>query len=143
MSGRGTEITLRVEQASAGGKPGWRYRVFVNGETVGQERTVDPRTAVQIRDFGRRYAQLFETKYQPAVKRQTLESLGDDLFQTWFAADWQVITARGATGPRRIVLASDDATILNLPWELTRPANGAVFGADPNVSLRRTPQAVS
>jgi hypothetical protein len=47
----------------------------------------------------------------------------------------------GLGDQRVLVIGSESASVLNLPWELLRPAGGEAIGADAQWSLRRLPWA--
>jgi tetratricopeptide (TPR) repeat protein len=54
---------------------------------------------------------------------------------------WEHIQARVQPGtPRTLVIASDIAPILNLPWELMRTPGGDFVGFDPTLGIRRLPR---
>jgi len=64
------------------------------------------------------------------------------MFELWLAPSWQRLSAKLGLGDQRIlVIASDRASVLNLPWELLRPAEGEAIGADARWSVRRLPWA--
>jgi hypothetical protein len=77
---------------------------------------------------------------QPQVARAALEALGDELFALWLAPAWDKLSAKMALGEQRIlVIGSDRASVLNLPWELLWPPGGEAIGANAQWSVRRLP----
>jgi len=72
-----------------------------------------------------------------------LAEIGEHLFETWLADDWDAVqNALTPPGRSRVVVASDVSAVLNLPWSLLRlPGWDEPLGLDPNSSIRLHPAA--
>lgn len=100
--------------------------------TVAQSHTV--------RELSLRYGQLFEQRRPPQLTREGLAAIGAELFEFWLAAVWPRLSARlGLADQRVLVIGSERADVLNLPWELLRLEGGGAIGADAKWSVRRFP----
>jgi CHAT domain len=75
-----------------------------------------------------------------AAARDILAGIGTHLFQLWLGAHWAKLSKVLRIGaPRMLVIVSALPSVLNLPWELLRPADGNAIGLDGNWGLRRLP----
>jgi hypothetical protein len=67
-----------------------------------------------------------------------------ELFSLWLASSWEKIRAAVPVGTLRfLVIASEIAEILNLPWEILLPPSpeGDFLGIDPLFRIRRFPSS--
>jgi hypothetical protein len=135
-------IQLAVSESGSGSGAVFSFHLHLDGklETSNQALTVPQSQAV--RELSIRYGSLFEQRRLPQLARQEQEAMGAQLFELWLAPSWQKLSAKLSLGDQRIlVIASGRAAVLNLPWELLRPAVGEAIGADAKWSLRRLPWA--
>jgi hypothetical protein len=118
------------------------FHLYLDGAVVASNQGLTVLQSQAVRELSTRYGSLFEQRRLPQLAREALAAIGAQLFELWLTPSWQKLSARLGLGDQRIlVIASDRASVLNLPWELLRPAGGEAIGADAKWSLRRLPWA--
>jgi CHAT domain/AAA ATPase domain len=135
-------IQLAISESGSGSGGVFGFHLYLDGkvETSNQGLTVAQSQAV--RELSTRYGSLFEQRRLPQLAQRELAAIGAQLFELWLEPSWQRLSAKLGLGDLRIlVIASDRASVLNLPWELLRPAGGEAIGADARWSVRRLPWA--
>jgi len=133
-------IVLSIDETEAEPKGVFRYHVLVDGKAVATNQTLTEARSRAMRDFSRRYTELFESHRLPQLANEALQSLGGELFAAWLADAWEgVIAALRPGARRRLVIASEVPAVLNLPWELLRLPDGGFVGLSPRFSVRRQP----
>jgi tetratricopeptide (TPR) repeat protein len=133
-------ITVSIRETETSGKPVFLFHVLVDGEVVASNQSLSPAQSKAVREFSRRYNSLFEQHKKATLASEDLSALGAELFELWLAQVWEQVAARVPLGARRLlVVASDVPDVLNLPWELLRPADGDFMGSDAKFSIRRLP----
>src|SRR5262249_50278684 len=81
-----------------------------------------------------------EHRGQRTIAAEGLNLFGAELFRLWLSSAWEKVAARIPAGSHRtLVIASDLADVLNLPWELLRPPGGDFLGFDARFSIKRLP----
>jgi tetratricopeptide (TPR) repeat protein len=116
------------------------YHIRLDGTVLTSNQALSIEQSGAMREMAWHYSQLFEQRGPPEVTREKLQTLGDELFQTWFGETWyRLIRQLSPSGRRMLVIASDLPVILDLPWELLRPAGGDSMGVDAKWSIRRLP----
>jgi hypothetical protein len=140
MKNQESTITLAIRETGSPAQRVFLFQVLVDGEAVASNQSLSPAESQAVRDFSRRYSALFEPPHVPHIAADNLKVLGAELFNLWLAKAWDKVAAKVPSGARRLlVIASDVAEVLNLPWELLRPADGDFLGFDPKFSIRRLP----
>ena len=133
-------ITLTIRETGTATQHLFMYDVEVDGDVIARNQQLSPATSQAVREVSRRYSTLFEQDSVPHLTTDNLQALGVELFQMWLAPVWPEVAARVPPRTLRLlVIASDVADVLNLPWELLRPAGGDFIGFDPRFSIRRLP----
>jgi CHAT domain len=133
-------IQLSISESGSGSGAMFTVHLDLDGsvETSNQGLAVPQSQAV--RELSWQYGLLFEQRRLPQLAREELGAIGTQLFELWLAPSWQKLSAKLGLGDQRIlVIASDRASVLNLPWELLRPAGGEAIGADARWSVRHLP----
>ena len=141
MSSQESTITLSIRETGTPPQRGFLYQVLLDGEVIASNQSLSPQQAQAVCDFSRRYGELFEHPHQsPQIAADNLKALGTQLFDLWLAPVWDKVRAKVPVGARRLlVIASDVPDVLNLPWELLRPADGDFIGLDGKFGIRRFP----
>lgn len=141
MPAEPVHITLNIHETSAAAAQAFVYHVRVGADVVASNQGVSPEDAHAMRELAASYSRLFEQRHAPQLAQGEQATLGDALFALWLAPHWPAIEQRLPAGaPRVLVIASQAASILNLPWELLRH-KGAFLGRDLRTSIRRLPRA--
>jgi tetratricopeptide (TPR) repeat protein len=116
------------------------FHVDLDGRPVNNNLPMSAAQWGTVQELGRRYGALFETHLSPPQARERAQALGAALFDLWLSGVWEKLTEQLAPSDRRVlVVASEFADVLNLPWELLRLGGGESIGADAKYSLRRLP----
>ncbi len=132
-------ITLSIRE-TADKQRVFMFNILLDGKVIVSNQSLSPADSQAMRDFSRRYNLMFEQRGQPSIASDNLKALGSELFNIWFVKHWSKITEKIQPGTMRLlVIASDIADILNLPWELMRPPNEDHLGFDLKFSIRRLP----
>jgi hypothetical protein len=135
-------IQLPVSESGSGSAAVFGFHLYLDGKVESSNQGLTVPQSQSVRELSTRYGSLFEQRRLPQLAREALAAIGAQLFELWLAPSWQKLSAKLALGDQRIlVIASDRAAVLNLPWELLRPAGGEAIGADAKWSLRRLPWA--
>lgn len=142
MNRRDCIITLTVRETGPVDRRMFLSSIHVDGEVVAGDQGLSEDATAAVRALVDRYSALFEQPFAPEVGGDDLASIGDALFDVWFARAWETIEARVPSGAWRLLtIASDVADVLNLPWELLRPSRGEPIGVDARFGVRRQPWA--
>ncbi len=135
-----TTITLSIRETEAAAQRIFMFNILLDGQVIVSNQSVSPAESQAMRDFSHRYNILFEQRRQLHIASDNLKALGLELFNVWLAKHWDIITAKVQAGTvRLLVIASDAADILNLPWELLHPPKMDFLGFDQKFSIRRLP----
>jgi hypothetical protein len=135
-------IVLSVSEVRGGAGPEFLFHVRLDGSVVAANCTLSAVQTEAVRDVARQYTTLFEQETLPQLAKDRIKELGCQLFDLWLGSVWQRIAAKLRPGDRQVlVIATEVADVLNLPWELLGPAGGECVGADANWSVRRLPGA--
>lgn len=133
-------ITLTIKEAAAANQPVFLFHVQLDGEVIVNNESLSTDESQAARDLSAQYNALFERHDDPVLLQTELKVLGAELFNLWLKGAWPQISQRLKPGARRtLVIASDLADILNLPWKLIRPAADNFAGLDPKFTIRRLP----
>jgi tetratricopeptide (TPR) repeat protein len=142
MPSKASIIYLRVRNTGTAKAPSLFFHVLVGDETIATNQSITPERSRHILRFAEQYNALFESRFGAQVTKENLRALGVEMFNAWLAPVWEKINAKVTSGaPRWLVVASDDAGVLNLPWELLCPPEGDFLGVDAKFSVRRLPYA--
>ena len=140
MSSQERTITLSIREAGTPPERSFLFQVLVDDEAVATNQSLSPEQARAVREFSRQYNSLFEPPFKGQVAADNLQALGAQLFDVWLGHVWDKVAAKVPVGAQRmLVIASDVPDVLNLPWELLRPAGGDFIGFDPRFCVRRLP----
>jgi tetratricopeptide (TPR) repeat protein len=135
-------ITLSITETAAPAPPTFLCDVWLDDSLLLSNQELSRADAQNTRDLAHQFNALFEQHRQPQQAADNLAALGTYLFHTWLAAAWPTISAGLSSGAHRtLVIASDSAAILNLPWELLRLPDSDALGFDAKYGIRRLPHA--
>ncbi|MBP6824790.1 MAG: CHAT domain-containing protein, partial [Acidobacteria bacterium] len=138
-------ITLSIKEFGETGAAearGFLFHVLVDGQPVASNQSLSPDQAKQLRQLSQQFNNLFESHHLPNVANDNLRVIGAELFNLWLAASWDRISAALPAGANRtLLIASEAADVLNLPWELLRLPDKDFIAFDQNFNLRRLPRA--
>jgi len=134
-------ITLDIKEVGDGDGRVFVYQVQLNGEVIAANQALSVADSQTVRELSKQYNALFESRYAPRMVSGDLKVIGAQLFNIWLKAAWPQIAARLQAGARRaLVIASEIAEVLNLPWELLCPAPGDFVALDQRFTVRRLPK---
>jgi tetratricopeptide (TPR) repeat protein len=135
-------LSLTILESGSGSGGVFTFHVRLDDDVVASNQSLTVAQSQAVRELSVRYGQLFEQRGPPQLAREELTAIGAQLFEFWLAPSWPKLSSELGLGDQRIlVVGSDRASILNLPWELLRPAAGEAIGADARWSVRRLPWA--
>ena len=135
-------IQLSISESGLGSGAVFTFHLYLDGKVLASNQGLTVPQSQAVRELSFRYGLLFEQRRLPQLAREELAAIGAQMFELWLAPSWQRLSAKLGLGDQRIlVIASDRASVLNLPWELLRPAEGEAIGADARWSVRRLPWA--
>jgi hypothetical protein len=135
-------IGLSISESGSGPGAVFSFHLYLDGAVVASNQGLTAPQSQTVRELSRQYGLLFEQHRLPQLAREALAAIGTQLFELWLAPSWGKLSAGLGLGDQRIlVIASDRASVLNLPWELLRPEGGEAIGADAKWSVRRLPYA--
>jgi len=111
--------------------------------TAATNRTLPVDATHAQRTLADDYLGWFESSGIPLVEEAAPAEIGEHLFETWLADDWEEVQdALTPPGRSRFVVASDVPAVLNLPWSLLRlPGRDEPLGLDATASERLHPAA--
>ena len=139
---------LVLSVSEMGSPPGsaFTFHVRLDDTVIASNRSLSVVQSRAVRELSVRYGQLFEKRRRPQLAREALAAIGAQLFEIWLGPSWPALSAKlGRGDTRTLVVASEQAAVLNLPWELLRPGAGMgagageAIGADTSWSVRRVP----
>jgi CHAT domain-containing protein/AAA ATPase-like protein len=135
-------IQLSISESGSGSAAVFSFHLHLDGDVAASNQGLTVPQSQAVRELSTRYGSLFEQRRLPQLAREELTAIGAQLFELWLAPSWQSLSPKLGLGDlRTLVIASDRASVLNLPWELLRPASGEAIGADARWGLRRLPWA--
>jgi tetratricopeptide (TPR) repeat protein len=140
MTSQGTIITLSIRDTGTSKQPAFLFNVLVDEALLASNQSLSTEESQTVIALSRQYNALFEQHYAPNLAADSLKAIGAELFNLWLARVWDKVKEKIPSGALRLlVIASDAADVLNLPWELLRPTDGDHIGFDPKFSIRRSP----
>ncbi len=135
-------ITLSIQETLIASRRAFVFHVDVDGRPIVRNQRLSIAETQVLRGLANQYTTMFNMG--TGVARFALDqqrALGVKLFHLWLAPAWERLRARMHPGMRRtLVIASDVAEILNLPWELLRPPSGDFISFHPHFSIRHCPR---
>jgi len=139
---------IALEISGRRNEDGWTsvdYRARINDQVRFANVALTGEQIDEMEAIGDTYNSLFDDARPPPpnVKAAQLKAIGARLFDLWLGRFWQELRADIPTAGRRLlVVASDQAAVLNLPWELLR-LDGAAdpLGVDAAWGVCRFPQS--
>jgi tetratricopeptide (TPR) repeat protein len=133
-------IALSISEIGSDAAAVFTLDLRLDGTLLASKQALTVEQSRVVREMAWQYGLLFEQRRTPQLAREVLEALGVQLFELWLAAAWDELARRLGPGERRVLMvASAVPTVLNLPWELLRPAGGECVGSDARWSVRRLP----
>lgn len=133
-------VTLTISAQGSASAPEYSFDVYRDDEPVRTNVPVDAATTAELRHFVDRYLGMFEGKIPIDATEEALKQIGRELFQVWLSDAWSDLPKKFQRGKGALVIASDAAPVLNLPWELLMfPKGRTLVGLQPNLRLRRHP----
>src|ERR1043166_3931332 len=140
MTEQNPTILLSIREAEEAGQPVFLFDVLVNDDVIASNQSLSAAESEGVRELSRRYNALFEERYSPQLASDALKSVGAELFNLWLSRVWDKVKEKCPHGSGRLLaVASGVADVLNLPWELLRPAGGEFVGLDAKFNVRRLP----
>jgi tetratricopeptide (TPR) repeat protein len=135
-------IGLSVSESGSGSCATFSFHVRLDDEVIAANQALTVAQSQTVREMSLRYGQLFEQHRFPQEGHEMLQALGAQLFEFWLAGSWQKLSAKLRPHDLHIlVVASDRASVLNLPWELLQPGESEAIGTDVKWGVRRLPWA--
>lgn len=135
-------ITLSIQETAIASRRAFQFQIDVDGRPILRNQHLSIAETQLLRGLTNQYTTMFNMG--GGVARFALDqqrALGVKLFHLWLAPAWERLRARMHPGMRRtLVIASDVAEILNLPWELLRPPSSDFISFDPAFSIRHCPR---
>lgn len=135
-------ITLSIQETAIASRRAFQFQIDVDGRPILRNQHLSIAETQILRGLTNQYTTMFNLG--GGVARFALDqqrALGVKLFHLWLAPAWERLRARMHPGMRRtLVIASDVAEILNLPWELLRPPSSDFISFDPAFSIRHCPR---
>src|SRR2546423_7461057 len=129
MTNQNPTILLSIRETGTTDQPVFLFNVLIDDEVIASNQSLATAESQNVRELSRRYNALFEQRYAPQIASDALKTIGAELFDIWLARVWDKVREKCPTGSARLLArASDGADVLNLPWELLRPAGGGVAG---------------
>ena len=124
-------ITLDIKEAGDGDSRVFLYQVQLNGHLIAANQSLSVAESQTVRDLSKQYNALFESRHVPGITSSELQVMGSQLFNIWLKQSWPQITKQLRPGARRaLIIASEIAEVLNLPWELLCPTSGDFVALD-------------
>ncbi len=140
MNNHESIITLSIKEADADKQLVFLFHVQLDGEVIVNNKSLSEDESQSARDLSAQYNALFESHDDPVLLLTELKVLGVELFNLWFKDAWPLISQQLKPGARRtLIIASDIADVLNLPWELIQTQTDTFAGLDPKFTIRRLP----
>src|SRR5438270_885667 len=140
MTDQNPTILLSIRETEEAGQPVFLFNVLVNDDVIASNQSLSVAESQSVRELSRKYNAIFEQRYSPRIASDALKTVGAELFNVWLARVWDKIKEKCPPGSGRLLaVASDVADVLNLPWELLRPAGGEFVGVDAKFNVRRLP----
>jgi tetratricopeptide (TPR) repeat protein len=135
-------ITLSIQETAIASRRAFQFQIDVDGRPILRNQYLSIAETQVLRGLTNQYTTMFNMG--AGVARFALDqqrAIGVKLFHLWLAPAWERLRARMHPGTRRtLVIASDVAEILNLPWELLRPPSSDFISFDPAFSIRHCPR---
>ncbi len=131
-------VTLAISEQGSTTAPAYSYDIYRDDEPVRTNILVDASATAELNRFADRYLGMFEAKIPLDTTEAALEEIGQNLFEIWLSDAWSDLPKTFQRGNGMLVIVSDAALVLNLPWELLQfPGARKLVGLQPNLRLRR------
>src|SRR5438105_1458374 len=140
MTNQNPTILLSIRETGTTDQSVFLFNALIDDEVIASNQSLTMAESQNVRELSRRYNALFEQRYAPQLASDALKTIGAELFDIWLARVWDKVRELCPPGSGRLLaVASDVADVLNLPWELLRPAGGEFVGVDAKFNVRRLP----
>lgn len=119
----------------------WFVEWFIDGRPVGFNFEMHPAQLRRLEQVCAHFLSMFERSGFPYVLDKELTALGTVLFEAFFASNWNCIEAIAATGTNTLVICTEIADVLNIPWELVvlPTVKHLPLGCNPEWTMLRVP----
>jgi hypothetical protein len=135
-------ISISISESGQGPAATFGFHLRLDDDVFASNQALTVTQSQTLRELSRHYGQMFEQHRLPQMTSTELAAIGGQLFEFWLAPFWPRLSPRlGLSDQRVLAISSDQASVLNLPWELLRPDGREAIGADAKWSLRRLPWA--
>ncbi|HKV38055.1 MAG TPA: CHAT domain-containing protein, partial [Blastocatellia bacterium] len=135
-------VSLSIQSAGSPEKPSFLFNISLDGSPVRTNLALSPADRHAVRELSQQFNDLFERRGGPSVTAAGLNFIGNRLFELWLLPAWDEIKSRlpHAAQVTTLLIATDIADVLNIPWELLKPAGRDFVGFDARFSVRRLPR---
>lgn len=131
-------VLLSVRESGTPAARNYVITILADGQVL-DDRTLTPIESQEISEISGQYRMLFDNDCRLKTTSDYLEILGSGLFHLFFESSWSQIKAKASGGKIMLVISTDIPDVLNLPWEIARPPDGALLGFDPGLRILRLP----
>lgn len=131
-------VLLSVRESGTPAARSYAFTMLADGQVL-DDRILTPVESQEISEISGQYRMLFDNDCRLKTTSDYLEILGSGLFHLFFESSWSQIKAKVSGDKIRIVISTDIPDVLNLPWEIARPPDGALLGFDPGLRILRLP----
>lgn len=131
-------VLLSIRESGTPAARNYAFTILADGQVL-DDRILTPVESQEISEISGQYRMLFDNDCRLKTTSDYLEILGSGLFHLFFESSWSQIKAKVSGGKIRIVISTDIPDVLNLPWEIARPPDGALLGFDQGLRILRLP----
>ncbi len=132
-------IALQILEAPGQGGRSFLYNLSLDGQPLVTNVTLSLSQVADLHDIRETYDSLFPRTGSAQFAQAQMEAIGVGLFKLWLEPHWNDLTQKLRGNDRRILwIRSDQADVLNLPWELLRVSDRDI-GTDSLWGVRRLP----
>jgi tetratricopeptide (TPR) repeat protein len=140
MTDKESILAISIREVKTDNQPVFLFNITLDGKVIAANESLSPVDSQAVRNLSKHYNRMFESRFAPKLVSENLKGWGAELFKLWLEKSWQAISEKLPKGNQRIiVISSEIAEILNLPWELMCLAGGRFIGLDAKFAVRRFP----
>lgn len=133
-----TTVLLSVRDSGTPAVRSYAFTITADGETM-DDRTLSPVESQELVLISGQYEMLFDQSCRYHTT-DYLEILGSGLFHLFFDVAWGRIKSKSSSGKVNLVIATEFAEVLILPWEIMRSPDGNMLGFGPLFGILRLPE---
>jgi tetratricopeptide (TPR) repeat protein len=133
-------ITLEISEEPADGGRRFIYNLWIDEQIIKTTQVLSLKDSNNLLNMGEAYYALFAEQAVPAqLALDHIRAMGSQLFELWLKPNWEILGASRSVERQVLVIASKQANVLNLPWELLRVPDRDDIGTDLGWGIRRIP----